>query len=139
VYTLAGGGVSRIGVSVPPDLLNDFDETINRLGYTRSKAIQVAMRNFLTEHRWVVKGRDKVAGALTMIYNHEVRGLEEALTDIQHDHRDVISSTNHVHLDERNCLEIVAVRGEVKAIQTLAKKLMRERGVKQLKLATLML
>ena len=136
---MAGEGVSRIGVSVPPDLLNDFDEAINRLGYTRSKAIQVAMRNFLTEHRWVVEGRGKVAGALTMIYDHEVRGLEEALTDIQHDHRDVISSTNHVHLDEWNCLEIVAVRGEVKAIQTLVKKLMRERGVKQLKLATLML
>lgn len=133
------GGVSRIGVSVPPDLLKDFDETINRLGYTRSKAIQVAMRNFLTEHRWVVEGRGEIASALTMIYDHEVRGLEEALTDIQHDHRDVISSTNHIHLDERNCLEIVAVKGEVKAVQTLAKKLMREKGVKQLKLATLML
>ena len=131
-------GVSRISISVPPDLLNTFDETINRLGYTRSKAIQTAMRQFLTENIWINDEGGEVAGALTMIYNHETRGLEETLTDIQHDHRQVISSTIHVHLDERNCLEIVAVKGEVKTIQSLTKKLMTERGIKQMKLVTLM-
>lgn len=54
------------------------------------------------------------------------------MTDIQHEYIDLISSTTHVHLDERNCLEILAVKGEVKSIQSLAKRLMAERGVKQL-------
>lgn len=138
VRVVVGRGVSRISVSVHPDLLGDFDETISRMGYNRSRAIQVAMRNFLTEHRWEVEDSSVVAGTITMIYDHEVRGLEEALTDIQHEHMDVISSTTHVHLDERNCLEIVAVKGRADMIRSLAKRLMATRGVKQLKLAILM-
>lgn len=34
-----------------PDLLSVFDKTIERLGYDRSKAVQAAMRNFLTDHK----------------------------------------------------------------------------------------
>lgn len=30
----------------------EFDETVARMGYDRSKAIQLAMRNFLTEYKW---------------------------------------------------------------------------------------
>jgi CopG family nickel-responsive transcriptional regulator len=131
-----GEGVIRFSVSVPPSLLKDFDEMISQMGYDRSKAIQIAMRNFLTDYRWAQE-RGQVVGAITILYDHETRGLEETLTDIQHEYRDVISSTTHIHLDERNCLEILAVKGEVKSIQDLAKKLMVERGVKQLRLSTL--
>jgi CopG family nickel-responsive transcriptional regulator len=109
---------------------------ISQMGYDRSKAIQIAMRNFLTDYRWAQE-RGQVVGAITILYDHETRGLEETLTDIQHEYRDVISSTTHIHLDERNCLEILAVKGEVKSIQDLAKKLMVERGVKQLRLSPL--
>ncbi|MCD6240285.1 hypothetical protein J7K27_02015 [Candidatus Bathyarchaeota archaeon] len=52
-------------------------------------------------------------------------------------YREAVNSTTHVHLDEQNCLEIVVVKGKVKSIQSLTKRLMRERGVKQLKLVTL--
>jgi CopG family nickel-responsive transcriptional regulator len=135
---MVGSGVSRISVSVSPDLLNDFDETINQIGFNRSSAIQVAMREFLTEYKRTVEQEGTVVGAITMIYDHDVRGLMETLTDVQHHHLGVISSTTHVHLDERNCLEIIAFKGEIKLIQSLAEKLMTTRGVKQLKLATLM-
>lgn len=73
-----------------------------------------------------------------MVYNHEVKGLEETLTDVQYRFETLISSAMHVHLDERNCLEIIAVRGEIKEIQALAQELMTKRGVKQLKQATVM-
>ena len=135
---MVGSGVSRISVSVSPDLLNEFDETINQIGFNRSSAIQVAMREFLTEYKRTVEQEGTVVGAITMIYDHDVRGLMETLTDVQHHHLGVISSTTHVHLDERNCLEIIAFKGEIKLIQSLAEKLMTTRGVKQLKLATLM-
>jgi len=133
------GRVVRFSVSVLPELLREFDETISKLGYNRSNAIQVAMRDFLTEHKWTVEQEGTVTGAITMIYDHHVRGLVETLTDIQHHHIEVISSTTHVHLDEDNCLEIIAVKGYVKVIQSLAKKLMTTRGIKQLKLAILMI
>lgn len=132
-------GVRRFSVSVSPKLLEDFDKAIKKMGYERSKAIRLAMQNFLTDYRWTSEGERVGVGALVMIYDHETRGLEETLTEIQHEYLTMISSTTHIHLDERNCLEIIAVKGEVKEIQRLSKKLMGERGVKQLKLATLML
>jgi len=135
---MAGKDVSRFGVSVPPELLKEFDEAVARMGYDRSKAIQLAMRNFLTEYRWEYEEEGVVAGTVTVIYDHEVKGLEESLTDIQHLCRNVISSTMHIHLDERNCLLVIAVKGEVKTIQNLAKELMSKRGIKQLKLTTVM-
>ena len=132
-------GVTRFSVSVPPKLLEEFDAVIRNMGYGRSKAIQLAMQNFLTEYRWTNEETRSGVGALIVIFNHETRGLEEALTEIQHKYRKVISSTTHLHLDDRNCLEILAVRGEVQTTRSLAKELMKERGVKQLKLATLKL
>jgi CopG family nickel-responsive transcriptional regulator len=132
-------GVRRFSVSVPPKLLEDFDKVIRKMGYERSKAIRLAMQNFLTEYRWTSEEERVGVGALVMIYDHETRGLEETLTEIQHEYLTVIGSTTHIHLNRQNCLEILAVKGEVKMMQSLAKKLMRERGIKQLKLATLTL
>ncbi|MGW8181569.1 MAG: hypothetical protein ACWGQW_22800 [bacterium] len=46
------GNVSRISVSVDPELLKEFDEMTQRIGYNRSTAVQYAMRGFITEHKW---------------------------------------------------------------------------------------
>ena len=131
--------VVRFGVSSDPSLLDDFDETIKKLGYTRSSAIQRSMRNFLADYRWTIEIEAKIAGAITMVYDHEARGLGKALTHIQHIYRNVIFSTTHVHLDEHSCLEIIAVRGLVKEIKSLEKELTSIKGIKQLKVATLIL
>jgi len=135
---MAEKGISRFSVSVPHGLLKEFDMATKRMGYARSKAIQLAMRNFLTEYIWKYEKEGVVAGTMTVIYDHEVKGLEDSLTDIQHLHRDIISSTMHIHLDERNCLLVIALRGEVRTIQNLAKELMSKKGIKQLKLVTVM-
>jgi len=79
-----------------------------------------------------------VVGTMTIIYDHGIKGLEERLTDIQHRHRSIIGSAMHIHLDERNCLLAVAVKGELRSVQEIAKELMARRGIKQLKLTTVM-
>jgi CopG family nickel-responsive transcriptional regulator len=135
---MTGKGVSRFGVSVPPELLSEFDNTIALMNFDRSKAIQLAMRNFLTEYTWKYEEEGFAAGTMTIIYDHDVKGLEESLTDTQHSHRNIITSAMHVHLDERSCLLVIAFRREVKAIRNVAKELMNKRGIKQLKLATVM-
>ncbi|MCP8307505.1 MAG: nickel-responsive transcriptional regulator NikR [archaeon] len=132
---MAKKGVSRISISLPPDLLDEFDKIIKQMGYDRSKAIQISIRNFLTENKWMHEEKGIVMGALAMIYDHEVKGLEESLTDAQHLYSDIISSSMHIHLDERNCLEIIAVKGKVESIRDLTQELMSKRGVKQIRLA----
>lgn len=128
--------IVRFGVSVPRDLLEEFDKVLRLMGFKdRSKAIQAAMRNLLSEYKWMKNVRGICTGAIILLFDHTVKGLEEMLTDVQHDFTDIISSTMHIHLDERNCLEIIAVRGKSESIRGLAHKLANIRGVKQLRVA----
>ena len=128
--------VSRISISVPSDLLESFDDHIKRLGYTnRSKAIQDTMQNFVTEAKWVCEKQGKGIGAIAMVYDHEVKGLEEELTDAQHQFEAIIRSSVHVHLDNKHCLEIIAIKGKASDVRDLTQELKTKRGVKGLKLA----
>ena len=126
--------IVRVGVTFPPDLLRDFDEIIDKMGYeNRSKAVQDAIRIFVSERKWLQEEKGTHAGVLMMLYDHEVRGLESALTDIQHRFAETISSTMHVHLNERDCLEAVAMNGKAADIRKLSDELAAKRGVKILK------
>ena len=126
--------IIRVGVTFPPDLLRDFDEIIRKVGYeNRSKAVQDAVRMFVSERKWLQEERGIQAGVLMMFYDHEVRGLESALTDIQHHYVNVICSTMHIHLSERDCLEAIAVKGNAAEVRKLSDELAAKRGVKILK------
>lgn len=126
--------IIRVGVTFPPDLLRDFDEIVGKMGYeSRSKAVQDAVRMFVSERKWLKEERGIQAGVLMMLYDHEVRGLESVLTDIQHHYINIICSTMHIHLGERDCLEAIAVKGDVAYIRKLSDELAAKRGVKTLK------
>lgn len=128
------GKVSRISVSIDPKLLDEFDEIIQRIGYNRSTAVQLAMRDFLTEHKWKdLEGT--LAGVITMMYDHHTGGVMEMLTHLQHDYTDIINSSTHIHLDHDNCLEILAVKGDASKIKKLAEVLSVTRGLQQIKVS----
>jgi CopG family nickel-responsive transcriptional regulator len=124
--------VSRISISIDPKLLNELDELIQRIGHNRSSAVQLAIRDFLTEHKW--KDLDGVlSGVITMTYEHHTSGIMEQLTDLQHDYTDIINSSTHIHLDHDNCLEILAIKGEAFKIKSLAESLGTTRGIQQIR------
>ncbi len=126
--------IVRVGVTFPPELLRELDETINEMGYdSRSKAIQDAVTSFITEQRLLRKQKGKKAGVLVMVYDHDVKGLEDDLIEAQHHHRKVICSVLHVHLSDRECLEAVAVKGDAEDIRELAQELATRKGVKQVR------
>lgn len=126
--------IVRVGVTFPPDLLKDFDEIIRKMGYeNRSKAVQDAVRIFVSEKKWLQEETGNQAGVLMLIYDHDVRGLENALTDIQHHYAQVICSTMHTHLSERDCLEAIAVKGDAAEVRKLSDAIAAKRGVKILK------
>jgi CopG family nickel-responsive transcriptional regulator len=123
-------GVVRASATFPPDLLEEFDQTTKTMGYkSRSKAIQDAMKALITEHKWIREERGKRVGVLVLVFDHRKRNLQEALTEIQHEYRETICSSMHVHLDDRICLEAIAVRGEAKKVKELSDKLRSKRGV----------
>ena len=121
--------LARFGVSLERDLLEKFDRHIRRMKYAnRSEAFRDLIRRELIRREWE-EGED-VAGAVTIIYDHHRRDLVTKLTDIQHDFQKNIISTQHVHLDHDNCLEIVAVRGRPEDVRRLADNLLSVKGVK---------
>ncbi|MDG6223464.1 MAG: nickel-responsive transcriptional regulator NikR [Candidatus Bathyarchaeota archaeon] len=126
--------IVRVGVTFPPELLAELDEIIDNIGYeSRSKAIQDAVTLFVTEQKLLHKQEGKKAGVLVMVYDHDVKGLEDDLVESQHHHRSVINSVLHVHLSDKECLEAVAVKGDAKEIRKLAQELATRKGVKQVR------
>jgi CopG family nickel-responsive transcriptional regulator len=126
--------IIRVGVTFPPDLLKDFDEIIGKMGYeSRSKAVQDAVRLFVSERKWLQEDESNQTGILLMVYDHEVRGLESELTEVQHHHSSLISSTMHIHIGEQDCLEAIAVKGKASEIRKLSNELTTKKGVKILK------
>ena len=119
----------RFGVSLDKELLERFDELLQAKHYNnRSEAIRDLIRHDLVTREWQ-EGKD-VAGAITLVYDHHQRELLSKMTDVQHDFQNVIISTQHIHLDHDNCLEIVAVRGKAKEVQRLADTLKAIKGVR---------
>ena len=112
------------------DLVRQLDALVRQKGYTnRSQAVADMVRAQLVEHL-AEAGTREIAGTITLVYDHHQRNVQALLTEVQHDHPDLIVATLHVHLDHRNCMEVLAVRGRARAIRRLADRLTAARGVK---------
>lgn len=121
--------VFRFGISLEKDLLDKFDRLIREKNYTnRSEAFRDLIREDLVKAEW--RQNKEIVGAITLIYDHHKRELVNKLMDIQHDFGDIIISSQHIHLDHDNCLEIIAVKGSSKDAQKLADSLKSVKGVK---------
>ncbi len=128
-------GVIRISISLPPKLLEQLDEFIKNVGYaSRSKVIQDAIRRFITEHEVMWNEEEEAVGLIAIVYRHDVRKLEEEITDIQHEYTQAITSTIHIHLTRERCFEIIALKGKVKHMRELLNSLEGKRGVEHAKL-----
>jgi len=120
----------RFGVSMDRALLVSLDGIIEQRGYAnRSEAIRDLIRAEQVRESWEDRTGTAVA-TLTLVYDHHVREAGERLTELQHNHDDLVHSTMHVHLTHRMCLEVIVMRGDPARIQQLADRLIAARGVK---------
>jgi CopG family nickel-responsive transcriptional regulator len=120
----------RFGVSIEENLLKKFDSFISSNNYrNRSEALRDLIRIALVEEEWE-NASGEVAGAIVLVYDHHKRELVNKLIDIQHDYNKYIISSQHIHLDHDNCLEIIVVKGSMKFIQEILSKLKSAKGVK---------
>jgi CopG family transcriptional regulator, nickel-responsive regulator len=128
------GNTVRFGISLDEKLLARFDQLMEQKSYSnRSEAIRDLIRAALVEERCGAEDQEAV-GTVTLVYNHHVRDLSEKLTEQQHAHHDQIVSALHIHLDAHNCLEVLVIRGAVRAIRQIADELIGVKGVKHGKL-----
>ncbi len=126
--------IVRFSVSLDKDLVAGFDRKIKAERCpTRSKAVGDLIRSSLVQTEW--RAGEEVVGAVVLVYDHHKREVLQRLTDVQHDCHDAIISTQHVHLDHDNCMEIVAVRGKPAEIEAIVKRLKAVKGLKHVSLA----
>jgi CopG family transcriptional regulator, nickel-responsive regulator len=127
-------GAVRFSISLPGSLAKQLDRMATQKGYdNRSLAVADMIRAHLVEHHQQF-GDKEIAGTITLLYDHHKQHVQAALTDIQHDHHDVVISALHVHLDHNNCMEVLAVRGKAAVIKRIADELIAAKGVKHGKL-----
>jgi CopG family nickel-responsive transcriptional regulator len=121
--------VSRISVSLPPDLLTELDHMVESRGYgSRSQAIGEMVHTQLAEHKQAL-GNEVMAGTITLLYNRATRGLQGRLADLQYQYIAEVISSLHVHLSEDQMLEVLLVQGPAERLQAIANEMITQRGV----------
>lgn len=121
--------LNRFSISVEEKLLNDFDVYLRENKYSnRSEAVRDLMRDILVKKEW--DSNETVAGVIALVYDHHKRVVVNKLLKIQHDTGENIISTQHIHLDHNNCLEVIAVKGPGAKLQSLFLSLKSVKGVK---------
>jgi|UniRef100_UPI004055A2BD CopG family transcriptional regulator, nickel-responsive regulator len=121
--------LKRFSVSLEEELLEQFDDYINRHGYSnRSEAVRDLIRARLISEEW--EQDSEVVGVVTLVYDHHQAKLQERITEAQHDYYQLITSSTHVHMDHHNCLEVTIVKGQASKVRELAERMIALRGVK---------
>ncbi len=126
---------ARFGVSMEKELLDKFDCFIKSKSYkNRSEAIRDLIRKIFVDEEWDSQDK-KVAGAIIIVYDHHRRELLDNLVSTQHDFQETIISSQHIHLDHHNCMEVIVVKGLISKLFELEARLKSLKGVKHASLA----
>ncbi|CCC80877.1 CopG family ribbon-helix-helix protein [Thermoproteus tenax] len=121
----------RISIALDDRLYRDMEKAMALMGeVNRSRFIASLIAEKISE---VVQA--PLASVIVIVYDHEVGEVSKSLTEVQHDFRDVIRASTHVHLDERNCLEVIHAVGDSARIRELVTRISRiGRGLKLLRI-----
>jgi CopG family nickel-responsive transcriptional regulator len=127
--------IERFGASIERGLLARFDTHLEEQGYaSRSAAISDLMRAALSEAGTLEDPEHPAMGTLTMFYDHGRKDLADRLSDLGHEHHDLILTTLHLHLDADRCMEVIALKGTVGDLRHFTDHVLTLRGVLHAKL-----
>jgi CopG family nickel-responsive transcriptional regulator len=130
--------LSRIGVSLPENLLEKFDEIITKRGYSsRSEGIRDAIRGYIRYYDWMSEVEGERIGILSMTYGHSQRGLVTSLLDMEHEFTAITRSAVHVHISHDECMEVLILHGDGKDVKAIAERIIALKGIKNVKLTTI--
>ena len=123
--------VTRIGISIEPELLEKFDNLIEKQQYTnRSEAVRDMIRQYLIKEDWD-KGIGTVVGSITLTYDYDSSGVVEKLARVEHKHNEIIHCSSLVRLDEKTSMEVITAQGSSFELKELADAIKSIKGIKQ--------
>ncbi len=129
-----GEDLDRISLTLPASMVERLDGIVDDWEYaSRSEAIRDALRDFFGAYEWEADDETVHRGTVVVVHDHHVDGIADALQGIQHEMADHITSVQHIHLSEGDCMETLVVDGPGTAITELANRLRALDGVRQVK------
>lgn len=121
--------VIRFGVSLEENLLNKLDNIVKEERFpNRSRTIRHLIKKYKSD-----KGIDEnelVAGAIVIVYDHRIIRLHSEVAQLQHEYSCMVLSSQHIHLDDKNCIETIAVKGIANKVIKLSNKLLAIKGIR---------
>ncbi len=125
--------LKRFGVSLEAELLKELDKLVETNRFpNRSQAIRFLIKKNIVEKNWV--DDQMVAGSIVIIYDHNIKELHKRITGLQHEYHCLILAGQHIHIDDHNCIEVVAVKGKAGRIVNLSNRLKALKGIKHAEL-----
>lgn len=125
--------LKRFGVSIETELLDDLDRMVENNRFSnRSQAIRFLIKKNKVEKKW--SDDQEVAGAIVIVYDHNIKELHKKITSLQHEYHCLILAGQHIHIDDHNCLEVIAVKGKAGRVINLANKLKALKGIRHAEL-----
>ncbi len=128
--------LSIISLSLPKELLKELDAILGKKrSATRSEVLRQAIRMYVSEYNKLDRIKGNVIATITVLY--EKMEKNEELFRLQHEFSDMITAYLHSHLTEKNCLEVMVVKGSSKRLKSLIDGLKANKPVKQIKFSVM--
>lgn len=125
--------VSRFGISVETDLLEELDNYVKENHFSnRSQAIRQLISRNVVERKW--QCNNKVAGAVTLTYDPRKHEIQKQFANIFDSYYEEILSSQRFILNKDKCLEIIAVKGIASRLTDFSDKLISIKGIEHGKL-----
>ena len=124
---------TQFNVCIDEILLKQFDRLIDQKRYiNRAEATRSLIRDslFRTVMEHVDNDGKEMVGTITLLFNRLGRAVTDKLTRYKEVHIDSIITFQHIHLDDRNSLEVLVVKGAAKTVSRIADELIRIRGIR---------
>ena len=129
--------VTRIGVSLEPELLKAFDESISKKGYvSRSEALRDLVRDSLAENTWKNDNIEMI-GVYIVIIDLRVTNVLEKIDSLYRSHSSVFSHSSSVPVDEFSKMDVVIASGKLHELRDFLGDLTSIKGVLRGKLASI--
>ena len=125
--------VVRFGVSFEKEVLDALDEYVLENKFSnRSQALRQLVNKHIVEKKWLCN--NQVAGAVTLVYDHNKREIANHLALIQRDYREEILSVQRFTLNEHHSMEVISLMGISSRLTDLSERLISEKGIQHGKL-----
>lgn len=123
--------MERITITIDDDQLKSLDQHVERHGYSsRSEAVRDILREAQTKELKQTSPRMPCYATLSCVYEHGTRDLAKRLAVAQHEQHDLSVATLHVHISQRECLEVTVLKGPLSELRAFADGQFNQRGVR---------